>query len=513
MSLTPIRVSVPVKGWNTIMPIREMGHEYAPRLENVWFDQSGAMNRRPGQVLADSVLIGSPIELLFEYRAVTSLRELFCWAANGNIYKLVGTQWAQDTTISGVFINRPTIGQIQGQLVLGDGSQVRYYNGTTWATPIGASPMKFFTAYGGRMVGAGNPVKRTEVYYSDTIAGAGLGAADWTMTGPGGVFDISGEVGIGEEITGLATYQGMVVVFCRNNIVFINNLGLAGESVQKVIKGIGCISHDSIQGIGNDVIFLSRYGFKTLKEVLVQGDAAADNNSVPINNFVVDELLNGNVVEQNIRSAFAEKFGVYLCTFGNTTLAYHVLFDSWVPWYGVQPTLFTTLAGEVYAAGNRLYKFDSAATYDNTDVAGQVAIPMVWETPPFRAGNTEVKSRWNRVEIIYQSPANEPLTVRTWINLDEATAETHTITLSPSVATTTPTDMIWSGAASNDPRRAWGTATTGPSWAGGVNFLSGDHRLPVRGRAELFSVRITNDNMSRFKVTALEVYFNAGGLR
>jgi hypothetical protein len=60
---------------------------------------------------------------------------------------------------------------------------------------------------------------------------------------------------------------------------------------------------------------------------------------------------------------------------------------------------------------------------------------------------------------------------------------------------------------------AWLTGT-GPSWSGGeANAANGDAVLPIVGRAELLSVRLENTNKTRFRLTALEVYMNEGGLR
>jgi len=513
MSLQVKRVTPPIKGINTITPPREMTHEFAPNLENVWFDKAGAMNRRPGQTTVDTAASGGNTKHLWEHLALNGTATLFKWADDNNIYSLSGSTWS--SSLAGVFTSRPRTAQISGQTMVGNASVNRYYNGS-WNTPAGAQPMNMFTTYNGRMYGAGNPSQLLTVYFSDTIGGSGVGIADWTTTGPGGIIDVSGAIGVSDKVTGLASFQGMLVVFCQNHIVFYSGSDPATPStfdVQKTIKGIGCLSHDTIQGIGNDVIFLSQYGFKKLREVLVQGDAAAEDSSIPINNFIVGEIRSGNAITADFRSTFAAKLGVYLCRFGNRTVVYHVLFDSWSFWFGLEPIYLTANDGAVYLENTRLHKLDATIYSDSINGGSTQAIPVVWETAPFRTKSSELRARWNRTEIIYEGEATDSLTMEIWPDLDESKREQYTVNLTPATPTTTSTAMIWSEAASTDPRRAWGTASSGPSWSGSATLFSGDTRTPIRGISELLSIRITNPNKTQFKVSAFEVYFNEGGIR
>ncbi len=513
MSLQVQRISPPVKGLNTITPIRELGFDFAPQLENVWFDQSGELNRRPGQTTFDDGAPGGNIKTLFEHLALSGASTIFSWSDDGTIYSLSGTTWS--SSLGSVFSSRPRTAQISGQTMVGDAVATRYYNGS-WNTPTGANPMNIFTTYNGRMYGAGDPSQQATVYFSDTIGGSGSGIAVWTTTGPGGILDISGAVGTGQIVTGLATFQGMLVVFCNNVIIFYSGSDPATPStfsVQKVIHGIGCVSHDTIQGTGNDMIFLSQFGFKKLREVLVQGDAAAEDASIPINNFIMSEMRAGNALTADFRSAFAAKFGVYICRFGNRTVVYHELFDSWVYWFGLEPAYLKTDDGNLYLADTRLHKMDDTVYSDTINGGTAVAIPLVWQLSPIRTDSKEVRARWNRVELLYQGEDADTVTMEIWPDLDETQSESFTITLSPAIPTDTSTSMIWSETASTDPRRAWGTATTGPSWAGSTTLFTGDERVPIRGFSELLSIRLTNPNITQFKISATEIYFNEGGLR
>jgi len=513
--LSPSRFSIPIKGWNTITPIREMGHEYATALENIWFDQAAGMNRRPGQQAIVTNSIASGIESLFEYRDIAGTSTIFSWS-NGIVYKQSGSTFNSDLVF--IFNQRVRSQQMGGAMIVGDGITTRTYTtagGWSASAPTGAQPMNMFTVYKGRMYGAGNPGAKMTLYYSDVVGVGSAGITDWTATGPGGFIDLTGAIGTGDEITGISNFQGMLVVFLQNAIVFYSGVNPIFTSIQKVIRGIGCVSHDSIQGIGNDLIFLSRFGFKKLSEVLVQGDAAAGDASTPINNYVVNQLEKLNVSFSSIRSTFAEKFGVYLCTFGNLTLAYHVFFDAWSPWYGLGPTLYTKEDGTVLVAGTTLQQLSTSAYGDTIGDATESPIPMRWDSAPFRSKGAEIKARWRFIELIYESNVNEPINVSTWIDLDLSTMITNTVTLSPTIVVPTPDSMVWgSSSGSSDLRRKWGNVTNKIKWAGSTTgTLSGDVRIPIVGRSELLTMRVANENISAFKITANEIYTIDGGLR
>jgi len=515
MALTLTRVHAPVKGWNTTTPIREMDAQYAARLENVWFDRSGGMNRRPAQTTfgTSGVAVGGLIKSLHEHYSITGTSALFASASDTNFYKSTGAAWTAVAALNGVFTSKVRSGTLGNVLICGDGINVRSYNGTVWATPTGVNPMNSFTSYNGRMYGCGDAAQKTLVYYS--TPDSGTGATDWGIGAGGGFINVGGALDEGDAVVAVTSYQGLLVALCKNSVIFYSGTDPNNPTtfrVQKTIKGIGCASADSVQGVGNDTIFLSSYGFKTLKEIAVQGDAAAFDASVPINNHVITQLPLIDVTA--ISSTFAESLGVYMCTFGNETLVYHTLFKSWVSWNGIQDALLTVQNGVTYTATTMLHKLNDTAVADTIDNGTPVAIPMVWETAPFRASSKEQRSRWNKVELLYEGVFGDTVVVKTWTNLDERQASYDEITLEPSVPTIDNNSLLYIGSATASVRNAWGTATTGASWGGGVGgFLSGDEALPVIGRGELFSIRISNNNMTKFKVIALEAYYNTGGLR
>lgn len=530
MTLTPLRINPPMKGVNTITPIREMSHEYAVRLDNIWMDKAGGLQRRPGQTTVINPVANST-DRIFEYVTSAGAIEIYKYEGVGNvILKRSGASWVASPF--GTYTSIPNVCQLGSQLIISDGTLTEYYNGAAVAVPAGltTSPIdnhcKFFCAHAGRIYGAGSASYQTVVFFCDVLADGAtstLGVADWTIgvSGPGGYVDASGATGKGSPVTGITSFQGLLVIFCKNSIVFYSGtdpLG-AGLTVQKVITGVGCVSHDTIAGIGNDTMFLSQYGFLSLKEVLVQGDAAVQKSSIPINNYIAQSIDNGLYDPAVARAVYAEKLGVYMCSFnGVVTWVYHELFGGWAPWYGIAPQLLYASDNTLYAIDKELLTIASSANVDTLN-AGSFPINYEWEPAPFRSGSQEAKARWNKAEVIYESSSGSEFTLKAWLDLDKNTIQTSVTALAPNKTVVAPTGMVWgSGAAVLDPRTKWGgIGAGGNEWNGtliaGNQLLAGSAKVPLIGKSEILSLSIGNADTTYFRISALEVYRNDGGIR
>lgn len=543
--LQPVRINPPTKGINTITPIRELDHRYAVRLDNVWFDRAGALVRRPGQNSIGSAFPGT-IGALFEYVAQSGAATIFAWNSQDfSIYKYSGGAWIKEST-AGTYTEAPNAAQMGAQLIIGGkntlgSTTTMYYNGSAWAVPTGIITTPYdnhcsmFASHNGRMYGAGSSSLQSVVFFSDTTAdGSGFtaGVADWTITtttradpkvpvtwaGPGGFIDVSGAIGSGEPVTGITSFQGLLTVFTPNAVVFYNITDpLTSFNVAKVVRGVGCITHKSIAHAGNDTIFLSQYGFMKLREVFNIGDAASEATSVPINNAVLDAIRATPATD--IRATHAEKLGVYLCRIGSVAWAYHYLFDGWTQWYGIQNELLTTHDGTIYTGTNYLHTLDAANNTDSIDGGAPTSISLKWEPAPFRSSGQEVKTRWNRAEVIYETSGNATINFASWINLDINTQLTNNILIAGNKVIVDPSGMVWSGVqASTDPRTIWWDGTTNTTnWTGttiaGNELLAGSSVIPLRGRAELLSVSVSNSDDSYLRISALEIYKNEGNVR
>ena len=126
-----------------------------------------------------------------------------------------------------------------------------------------------------------------------------------------------------DTIVALGSYNGFLVIFCERNIVIYrgpeNPLG--DFSLQDVIAGVGCVARDSVQGTGNDLIFLSDTGVRSLGRLIQE-------KSVPLRDLttnVRDDLLLDITIERfntvitdgasdlrNVKSVYSELNAFYL---------------------------------------------------------------------------------------------------------------------------------------------------------------------------------------------------------
>ena len=96
------------------------------------------------------------------------------------------------------------------------------------------------------------------IFYSVLLDGD-----DWNGIGSGYI-DLKSVWGT-DEIVGIAPFFGKLVIFGKNNIVVYDNPYSGGTlSLNEVIKGVGLVSRDTIQAIGDDLVFLSETGLRSL---------------------------------------------------------------------------------------------------------------------------------------------------------------------------------------------------------------------------------------------------------
>lgn len=159
----------------------------------------------------------------------------------------------------------------------------------------------------GRVWVAGLSENRTTVFYSQLFAPA-------TFTGTGsGFVDISAIVGGNDEIVAISSLNGFLVIFCKRNIVIYANANLPTTSeftLSDVIPGVGCVARDSVQQTGNDVVFLSSSGVRSLSRTVQEKSMPLRELSLNIRDDLVGYIESENV--NNIKSVYSAKEAFYL---------------------------------------------------------------------------------------------------------------------------------------------------------------------------------------------------------
>jgi len=491
MPLESRRFNVPQRGWNTDDPIRELSIDFSPNISDCFYEKANEIKRRLAQNphIVAAFADGGDADHMFEHKGFTGTSKLFAHTDANSIYEDVAGVWtSRDTS----FTSRIRTAKLGNLVVMGDGvNPAKTYNGTTFAAvtippiaPFASYIGNIFHSHKGRMFAAGDPARRMDVIHSATIGGGGSGADYWSTVlsgvNQGGFIDVAADVPDSDEITGLTSHLGRLVVFTNNRVVFYNTSeGTSGleATVHKIVDGEGCVSHDTIQGVGNDTLFLSPNGYKSLAQVLVQGDSGVANESIPINDHV-KTLLRDTVTIADIRSIYLPNHGVYICNLGTEQHVFQSQFKAWTKWTGIAKVLFRDSNGNAYTASTTVQTLDDSVDRD-TSGATPSAISYILETAPIRISEQEVKPRFIRAEIIAECEPDESITFEYWTDNEEDNKITETIILNE----------------------------------GGAARASVDLRIPVIGRGEFMTMRVTNSNNTDFRISAFELYFITGGMR
>ena len=487
-----VRFNVPKGGFAPDLTIREMGADYSPNLTNCFFENQKELKRRLCQTpyIVAAFVDGGSADHMFEHRGFTGTSKIFAHTDANSIYENVAGTWtSRDTS----FTSRIRTAKLGNLVVMGDGvNPAKTYNGTAFAAvttgpaaPFASYIGNIFHSHKGRMFAAGDPARGMDVIHSATIGGGGSGADYWSTVlsgvNQGGFIDVAADIPDGDIVTGITSYLGYLVVFTNNYIVYYTTEETAtgfDAAVHKVVGGEGCVSQDTIQSIGNDVAFLSPNGYKTLSQVLVQGDAGVNSSGLVLNAYVTD-LLRTSVTVANIRSTFIPKYGLYICNLGTEQHVFQFAYKAWFKWTGLDAQLFRDSLGVAYTAGTTVQTLDDSVTSD-TKGAVNTAVSYIRETAPVRTSGQELKNRFIRAELICICDPDESVLFEYWVNDDETnTKVSETIVLN----------------------------------AGGAGRAAVDLRIPIIGRGEFITMRTTNSNDTDYRETATELYYVAGGMR
>ena len=130
-----------------------------------------------------------------------------------------------------------------------------------------------------------------------------------------------------DTVVALAAHNGFLIIFCERNIVIYKGAEdiVNTFSLSDVIAGVGCVARDSVQNTGNDLIFLSDTGVRSLGRVIQE-------KSLPMRDLtknVRDDLSKDLQQERSnigslkeVRSVYSEINAFYLLSFPSTETVY-----------------------------------------------------------------------------------------------------------------------------------------------------------------------------------------------
>ena len=171
----------------------------------------------------------------------------------------------------------------------------------------------------GRLWVADLASEKAVLYWSDILSGhkwanGSTGSIDVSSVWPNGA----------DNITGLASHNGFLFIFGKNNIlVYAGAQDVLSAGVFRIsdsLTGIGCIARDTIQNTGSDIIFLSDTGVRSVLRTIQEKSAPFRDLSKNVRNDLMSAV--SGEVTSTIKSVYSPFESFYLLTLPSLKTVY-----------------------------------------------------------------------------------------------------------------------------------------------------------------------------------------------
>ena len=347
MSIKPLSPlvldSVGVFGLNTQANASSLDHRWLVKADNVMIDAEGRMTSRKGiRQITDS--IGAfPIKSIHNHKNTDGSTVLFS-SGDNKIWK-IDTSTVPFTSTVQTFTGTPqTITDDNWQWVQYDDDSVGvqaghkpiHYNGTTGAwmdledtssytAPSGVTTFNpsCILANFGRSWAAGIAEDKETVFYSRTLA-----HHEWTGVGSG-LINMRSVWGF-DEVVALESFNGKLIIFGKNNIAIYNDPfdpSAATFALDEVIRGVGCAARDSVHAFGDDVLFLSADGVRSLNRTKIQDKMPLTDLTKNVKNDIIKNIISSSA--EDIKAQYNTSGGYYVLSFTGINETYILDFKSY----------------------------------------------------------------------------------------------------------------------------------------------------------------------------------------
>ena len=337
----------------------------------------------------------------------------------------------------------------------------------------------------GRLWCGGVSEAKDVVYYSNLLDGD-----DW-IGGSAAAIDLKNVWGT-DEIIAIAPYYGKLIIFGKRNIAIYNSPQIVGSLVlDEVIRGVGCVSRDSVQAIGDDLVFLSATGLRSLARTTEKDKLPLTDLSVNIKDTLIRNIGNST----NVKSVYVENEGIYIMSFVDNNINY--VFDfkhitpngvprvtTWTFSNDREPSnmtyteLYGLLVGQQDGslAGYEGYNdvdlaWDSGASYTNASYTSNVSSPWI------SLGQSVSAVLLKRIIMVLEGGSGATLGLKWYKDFGASPSTTTNISLRP---TSTGSTALWGSSSS-----LYGTSKFTPIY--GLQ----EYRTPLTGSAKHIKLSIS----------------------
>ena len=343
--------SIGIYGLNRQSSAASLEPQWLTTANNIMLDEKGRVSTRQGiKQVTNNITTSATsntliVKSLGEYRSTTGVKTIFA-GAGANVYKM-NTATNPYTLTAQSFSGGTTKTDGNWQFTnfnnqfygVQASNQPINYSGSAWldledvgsyAKPSGVTTFTPSCVLGeyGRLFTGNIGENRDVVYYSDLLIGHKFAG------GSAGAIDLKG-VWAGDEIVSLNSFMGKLVIFGKNNIVVYDNpwdVALTSNStfrLNEVIEGVGCVARDSVQLIGDDIVFLSSSGVRSLSRTIVQDKMPLTDLSLAIKDEIRTNIITGNM--EGVKAQYDLSTGSYILGFPGKNIVYVFDFKAQTP--------------------------------------------------------------------------------------------------------------------------------------------------------------------------------------
>ena len=310
-------------GLNTQESSITLAAGFALQADNCVIDKYGRLGARKGWQLLTSGHTGVNLLGAHEFIDINGTRYFGAWSDTGFYIvdgaTLTSVTYAGSNDLSDNNWDTATLNDA-AYLVSRDHKMI-YFNPTTGVLDdvvnVASNSNKFvpqpntiLSAYG-RLWSADTTNNKTTVYWSDLLDGV-----TWE-DGTAGSIDLSSVLVNGnDEIVALGAHAGRLIIFCKDNVVIYGDtdgdtaLDPTTMRLVEVINGVGCISRDSVQNTGTDILFLAKDGLRSLGRLIQEKSQPMRDLSKNIRDDLVRQVLNSDPTA--IKTVYSASEAFYL---------------------------------------------------------------------------------------------------------------------------------------------------------------------------------------------------------
>ena len=309
----------------------------------------------------------------------------------------------------------------------------------------------------GRMWVGGVAEEKDVVHYSTLLDSDDFRTTAENGASNGGSIDLKTVWGT-DEIVAIAPFFGKLVIFGKNNIAIYDSPDvIASIALNEVIKGVGLVSRDSVQAIGDDLVFLSNTGLRSLARTTEKDKLPLQDLSLNIKDTLIRNIGNST----NVKSIYVENEGIYIMSFVDKNINYVFDFKHRTPNNAPRVTTwsFDNDREPASLTYTELYgllvgqKDGSIAGYENyydTDLAGASTYTdssYTWslETTWVNLGESIAASLLKRLFMVLEGGSGATMGIKWYKDFSGTPSTTTSIVLNP---VTTGTTSLWGASSS-----------------------------------------------------------------